>query len=89
MKLTRHLIAASLAAALTLPAFAHDDEEFQFPININEATVEQLTEIPGIGPKRAEAIIEHRNENGRFSSIDDLASIPGISEAFVERNREI
>lgn len=47
-------------------------------ININTATVDQLTLLPGIGPTIAQRIIAFRDENGPFLSIDDLTEVKGI-----------
>jgi competence protein ComEA len=58
------------------------------PININTAGLEELCSLTGIGPARAEAIIRWREQNGPFGSIDQLADIPGISEALVETLRD-
>lgn len=49
-------------------------------ININNAAVEELIELPNIGETRANAIITYRNENGPFTSIDDIINISGIGE---------
>jgi competence protein ComEA len=49
-------------------------------VNINTATAEQLDALPGIGPTKAQAIIDYRNEHGRFSSIDDIQNVKGIKE---------
>lgn len=50
-------------------------------VNINEAKQEQLEELPGIGPSIAKKIIEHRNINGKFQSIEQLKEVSGIGEA--------
>jgi len=50
-------------------------------ININQATAEQLTSLPGIGPSRATAIIEMREQQGPFSDLDDLQKVSGIGPA--------
>lgn len=55
--------------------------ETDVKININTATAEELTELPGIGEKKAEAIIEYRNQHGAFSSTDELLNVSGIGEA--------
>ncbi|MDR5898585.1 ComEA family DNA-binding protein [Halomonas vilamensis] len=58
------------------------------PINVNTADAELLAELPGIGPSRADAIIEERDTNGEFSSADDLTRINGIGPATVDRIRD-
>lgn len=47
-------------------------------ININTATVEQLTSLDKIGPRYAQRIIDFRNENGPFQSSEDLMKVKGI-----------
>ncbi len=54
-------------------------------ININSATVEQLQQINGIGPKTAEKIVEYRNTHGKFSSLDELSNIRGIGDKSLEK----
>lgn len=53
-------------------------------VDINSATAAQLEELPEIGPKLAERIIEYRTANGPFASVDQLVAIRGISERIVE-----
>ncbi len=45
--------------------------------------------VKGIGERRAEAIINYRNEHGPYKSIDQLAEIKGIGQALVDANRSI
>ncbi len=62
---------------------------FAEAININTADKETLmTSIKGVGEKRAEAIIDYRQQNGPFQSVDDLAKISGIGQTIVDDNRE-
>lgn len=56
-------------------------------IDLNQATLEDLTRLPGIGLSLAGRIIEFRRRNGRFREIDDLLSVPGIGPATVEKIR--
>ena len=49
-------------------------------VNINSASASELQELPGIGPAYSNRIVEWRNENGRFTSIDQLLEIKGIGE---------
>ena len=50
-------------------------------ININKATQTELETIPGIGPSTALKIINYREENGKFNSIEDIKNVSGIGEA--------
>jgi len=53
---------------------------FEGKININTATVDELIDLPGIGPAKASSIVEFRNKYGPFSSIEELLYISGIGE---------
>ena len=53
-------------------------------ININTATQTELELLPGIGPSAATKIIDYREENGEFETIDDIKNVPGIGEAKYE-----
>ncbi|MGI9578948.1 MAG: helix-hairpin-helix domain-containing protein, partial [Microthrixaceae bacterium] len=50
-------------------------------VDINSADGPALEELPGVGPATASAIIEHRERNGRFDSVEDLLAVRGIGEA--------
>ncbi|MBU2449708.1 MAG: ComEA family DNA-binding protein, partial [Gammaproteobacteria bacterium] len=56
-------------------------------VNINNATREQLDGLKGIGPVRAQAILDYRRKNGPFKSVDDLQNVPGIGPATVKELR--
>ncbi|PCF96749.1 ComEA family DNA-binding protein [Vreelandella nigrificans] len=58
------------------------------PINVNTADKELLSELPGIGPSRAAAIIEERETNGAFADADDLTRVSGIGAATIDRMRD-
>ena len=49
-------------------------------VNINTATPEQLDAVKGIGPSKAKAIVDYRNKNGPFKSVDDLKGVKGFGE---------
>lgn len=54
-------------------------------ININKATSDELQNLPGIGPSKAEAIIVYREERGLFQTIEDLKLVTGIGDKTFER----
>lgn len=57
-------------------------------ININTADFEELQELNGVGPATAEKIIGYREENGRFSSIEDIKNVSGIGEKTFEKFKD-
>ena len=59
------------------------------PVDINTANAEEISNaLDGIGLKKAEAIVAYRTQNGKFKSVNDLASVKGIGEKTVEKNRQ-
>ena len=58
------------------------------PVDINSADATTLdAALQGVGPKKAEAIVADRDQNGPFKSLDDLTRVKGISAKIVEANR--
>jgi competence protein ComEA len=81
----RRFVAAVLAvalAALAVPSFAGSGAK-PAPtarVNINTASVDQLTTLPGVGPTLAARIVEHRQKSGAFRSTQELMNVKGIGE---------
>lgn len=71
-----------------LPSGSGSLEKKQEKLNINTATLEELQTLSGIGLKKAQAIIEYREENGSFKTVDGLKEIAGIGEKTVEKLRD-
>ena len=65
---------------IVLSAQYTEDKTSNGLVNINTATAEQLQTLPGIGQAKANAIVAYRENNGNFSSIEDLRKVPGIKE---------
>lgn len=57
------------------------------PIDLNTASVEQLQELPGIGPGTAKAIVRFREKSGPFQRVEDLLAIRGITKKRLEKLR--
>jgi competence protein ComEA len=55
------------------------------PIRLNSATLEQLQEIPGVGPVTAQRIVDFREQNGPFRSVDELDAVSGIGPKRLEQ----
>ena len=64
-------IGSALAAGKTAPATK---------VNVNTATVQQLQELPGIGPALAQRIVEYRQKSGGFKTTQELLNVKGIGE---------
>ena len=58
-------------------------------ININKAAESELTQLPGIGPSKASAIIQHRSEHGNFQTVDDLKQVTGIGDKTFEQFKDL
>ena len=60
----------------------------QEAININTANAQTLTNLKGVGPKKAEAIIAWRKANGGFKTVEQFADVKGIGSKTLEANRK-
>lgn len=84
-----HLSKALLLTAtlfMLSPSYA---EQPSLLLNINNATLEQLESIKGIGNIKAQAIIDFRTKNGDFKNITDLTQVKGIGPRFIEKNQSV
>ena len=58
-------------------------------ININTANAEELMQIPGIGESTAVNIIDYRNKNGDFKTLDQLKEVQGVGEKKYEKMKDM
>ena len=71
------------------PTKAELYEGIEITVNINTATAEELSALlQGIGDKKAQEIVQYREQHGLFKKPDDLANVKGIGDATVEKNRK-
>jgi competence protein ComEA len=56
-------------------------------VNINTATQSELEAVKGLGPSKAKAILEYREKQGNFRSVDDLDNVKGFGKASINRLR--
>jgi len=79
------IVAAGLALVLALGlssgvAFAAAKQAPAGKVNINSASAQQLTALPGVGEKLAERIVEYRQKAGGFKSVQELMNVKGVGE---------
>ncbi len=78
-------------APLSLSSMAAQEDPKQagieITVNINQASAEEIaTLLQGIGLKKAQAIVEYRDEHGKFATMQDLTKVKGIGNAILEKN---
>ena len=66
----------------------NQEEAKELKVNINTATKDELMNLPNIGESKALAIIEYREKNGLFTSIDDIKNVSGIGDKLFEAIKE-
>ena len=59
------------------------------PVDLNQASAAELDGLPGIGPATAAAIVEHREQNGPFATVEDLEAVRGIGPAKLDALRDL
>ena len=57
-------------------------------INVNTATLDELMALPGVGAKKAAAIVEYRDKMGKFTSLEQVADVKGIGKKMLEKMKD-
>jgi len=84
------LVPARSAAVAQQPVGTGSDDGIpSAPISLSSATVEELDELPGVGPITAQKIVDYRTEHGPFGSVEDLDTVPGIGPTRIEQLRDL
>jgi competence protein ComEA len=73
----------------TLPTAAGGGPVSVGALDLNRASAAELESLPGIGPSLASAIVQYRDQNGPFLSIDELLNVPGIGPTRLSQLREL
>lgn len=63
------------------------DELKQNPLDLNLASKDELETVPGLGPEKALDIVDRREAKGKFTSVEELSEIKGISEKMIDKNQ--
>ena len=78
----------TVTTAQGVGAAAVSEPEVPVVVNVNTAAEEELQALSGIGPAKAQAIINYREEHGNFTCAEDLLNVSGLGEATLEKIRD-
>lgn len=82
-------VCLSFASLLALPALAEPTEAPMVSVNINSASADEIAEVlEGVGQAKAQAIVDYRDTNGAFSTVEDLTEVKGIGAATLAKNQQ-
>ena len=86
--MSKKMTVASVVVAVVLVLTAFSWAEEMTKININTATVEELTQLKGVGEKLAAKIVDYRTQNGPFEMVEDIMKVPGIGQKVLDNNMD-
>ncbi|MGJ8682624.1 ComEA family DNA-binding protein [Paraglaciecola sp.] len=93
----KSVIRVCLLSALVISSFSHQvfadpaknklahAQKHMSKVNLNTASLEQLVSLPGVGKKKAAAIIEYRTKHGKYKSIEDVMKVKGVGKKMLTK----
>ena len=76
------LLICTMLLSLSVFSIAHADIK---TVDMNSENIEELQELPGIGSKKAQSIVDYRKDNSCFTALNDLVQVTGIKEKTVRK----
>lgn len=90
LSVPERLLTTATTAATTEPETTEETRPaVSFPLDVNSATAEDLTALPGIGPVLAQRIVTYRESHGDFQAVEELLNVEGIGEKRMESIAEL
>jgi len=88
MTAIKRMMVLFVALAMVMAFCGSIQAENTGKINLNKATVEEISQLKGIGMKYAERIVQYRDKNGPFKNVEDLLNVQGIGPKTLEKNKD-
>ncbi|MEJ2658200.1 MAG: helix-hairpin-helix domain-containing protein [Desulfobacterales bacterium] len=88
MTATKRMMVLLIALAVVMAFMGPIRAENSGKINLNKATVEEISQLKGIGMKYAERIVQYRDKNGPFKNVEELLNVQGIGPKTLEKNKD-
>ena len=88
MKAKKRMMILLVALAMVISFCGVIQAQNTGKINLNKATVEELSQLKGIGMNYAKRIVQYRDKNGPFKHVEDLLNVQGIGPKTLEKNKD-
>ncbi|WP_114765802.1 ComEA family DNA-binding protein [Vibrio rhodolitus] len=90
----KSLLIAALISLFSFATFAQEKSQenpkyagIEIVVNVNQASAEEIADLlKGVGLKKAQAIVDYRQQNGLFKNVEELSNVKGIGSSTIEKN---